>query len=178
MMNRPDERRQDVRVTFRASAKLEFSGSRRFEECETKNVSVSGVFVEGVTGVALGEKCDVEFHLVGRTSTLVLEMAAEVVRIEDTGVALQFYDVDQDSFCHMQNIVYFNYKHSGELSEITDEYAVEVEDESLYFGIVGDYVPLPDDYLDEDEDLDDEFSSDLDQDIIDQVRYQKDNDDY
>ncbi|MEN8143211.1 MAG: PilZ domain-containing protein, partial [Thermodesulfobacteriota bacterium] len=90
MVETGQERRRDVRVTFRATAKLSYSDNRSFDECETRDMSVSGVFVEGVTGVDFGEKCEVEFHLCGRTSNLVLEMAGETVRIQDDGVALQF----------------------------------------------------------------------------------------
>jgi hypothetical protein len=148
MTDKQHERRRDARVTFRTFAKLSYPAGRVFDECETKDVSVSGVFVEGVSGVEQGEKCDVEFHLNGRTSSLVLEMAGETVRVQGDGVALQFFDIDEDSFYHLQNVVYFNYKKSGGVGEVI---AVdEVDDESLYLGLdKGSKKPLPDNYLDE-----------------------------
>jgi hypothetical protein len=148
------ERRRDARVTFRTFAKLSYPEGRVFKDCETRDVSVSGVFVEGVSGVALGEKCDVEFHLTGRTSSLVLEMAGETVRVLDDGVALQFFDVDEDSFYHLQNVVYFNYKQSGGVGE--DSGPEDVDDKSLYLSLEeGGNSPLPDNYLDEVDDEDD-----------------------
>jgi len=135
MAENQQERRQDLRVTFRAVVRLQFAGARNFDRCETGDISVSGVFVEGVTGVECGEKCEVEFKLIGRTSTLVLELSGEVVRVSDAGVALQFLQVDQDSFCHLQNIVYFNYKQAGELEVDSDAAIGAVDDESVYLGL-------------------------------------------
>lgn len=137
MAENQQERRQDLRVTFRTLVRLQFSGARIFDRCETGDISVSGVFVEGVTGVACGEPCEVEFKLLGRTSTLILEMSGEVVRVGDDGVALQFIGVDQDSFCHLQNIVYFNYQQAGQLEVESDAAVGGVEDESIYLGLGG-----------------------------------------
>lgn len=135
MAEKNQDRRQDVRVTFRTMARLQFSGGRIFKKCETDDISVSGVFIVGVKGVECGESCELEFQLLGRTSTLVLEISAEVVRVTAGGVALQFSQVDQDSFCHLQNIVFFNYKQAGRLGENYEEAAGEVEDESIYLGL-------------------------------------------
>ncbi len=168
MAENKQERRQDVRVTFRSLARLQFSGGRLFNKCETGDISVSGVFVEGVGGVECGERCALEFQLIGRTSTLVLEMSAEVVRIVDDGVALQFVQVDQDSFCHLQNIVYFNYQQAGQLGGGYEEAPVGVADETLYLGLAASLGKSGDDELDEygegedsDDDLDPEVSAQL-----------------
>ncbi len=177
MTSKAENRRRDARVTFRATAKLKFSGDRVFDDCETNNISVSGVLVDGVKGVECGEKCDLEFHLRGRTSTLVLEMSGEVVRSDKSSVALQFFGVDQDSFCHLQNIVYFNYKNPGELGEGYKDAPTIVDDESLYYGIMDD--PSLSDGLLSGGDFDDFFGDDSDEehdgddyddDIIEHVR--------
>ena len=175
MINTKKNRRGDVRVTFRATAKLRFSGDRVFDDCETRNISVSGVLVDDVKGVERGEKCDVEFHLSGRTSTLVLEMSGEVVRADGSTIALQFFGVDQDSFCHLQNIVYFNYKHPGELGDGYDDLLESIDDESLYYGIDYNYGLSDglissgnfDDLLSED--YDKEFGDEYDNEILEQV---------
>ncbi len=158
MTEQQHERRRDARVTFRTFAKLRYPGDRTFDECETQDISVSGVFVQGVSGVKQGEKCDVEFHLTGRTSSLTLEMSGETVRVQEEGVALQFFDIDEDSFYHLQNVVYFNYKQAGGVGEVAA--ADDVSDESLYLSLEeGDKSPLPDNYLDDveaEDDLDDD----------------------
>jgi hypothetical protein len=176
MAENQDEKRRDLRVTFRATARLRFSGARVYEKCETSDISVSGVFVQGVSGVVGGERCEVEFRLTGRSSTLVLEMAGEVVRVAETGVALQFLEVDQDSFCHLQNIVYFNYKEAGQLGGPFGEMAGEVEDETIYLGLDGARPnrPLPDNYLGNGDGDDDD---DLDREVIARVGYDPEQDD-
>lgn len=163
------EKRRDLRVTFLATVKLSFSDGRTFDECEATDVSVGGVFVKGVSGVDYGEKCQVELHLSGRTSSLVLELAGEIVRTQAGGVALQFLEVDEDSFYHLQNIVYFNYKHSdvvgGGVIPTGDD---DVGDASLYLvpDNSGKARPLPDNYLDENNGKDsDNVSGALDDDI-------------
>lgn len=172
------EKRRDPRVTFRATARLSFPGGQVFERCETSDISVGGVFVQGVSGVAGGERCEVEFHLTGRSSSLVMELAGEVVRVADSGVALQFIEVDQDSFCHLQNIVFFNYKEAGQLAIPFGEKAFEIEDESLYLGLDElNHKPLPDSFLGNgDPDLDD-YGDDLDRDIISHAGDDPDQDD-
>jgi hypothetical protein len=169
------ERRRDSRVTFRTFARLKYPGERIFDECETRDISVSGVFVQGVSGVKPGEKCDVEFHLTGRTSSLVLEMSAETVRVQEGGVALHFFDIDEDSFYHLQNVVYFNYKESGGVGEVT--VAEDVSDESLYLSLdEGDKSPLPDNYLD-DVEVEDDLDGDDDRDIYGSYGSKKEDDD-
>ena len=114
MTEQQNERRRDIRVTFRTTVRISFPDGRTFDECETSDVSVSGVFVKGVKGVGFGDKCRVELHLTGKTSNLVLKLAGEVVRPQEDGVPLHFLEVDEDSFYHLKNIVYFSYKHSGD----------------------------------------------------------------
>ncbi len=176
MVVKQQERRRDDRVTFRATAKLSFPGNRSFDMCETKDISVSGVFVEGVSGVVFGEKCDVELHLYGRTSNLTLEMAGEAVRVLEEGVALQFFDVDDDSFYHLQNIVYFNYKHSDQPNG-TFPLADDIDDSSLYLGAdnSGKKAALPDNYLDDlDENDSDDFGEDDTDEYVDRISSMED----
>jgi hypothetical protein len=171
------ERRLEVRATFRTTAKLCFADGRCFDDCETMNVSVSGVFVRGIKGVVFGENCQVELHLSGRTSRLVLEMAGEIVRVEEDGVALQFLEVDEDSFYHLRNIVYFSFTHSSGAEEVS----VEVDDETLYDGLELNrkMKPLPDDFFNGINGNDsDDFDDDSDDTILDHVRNRQDDDEY
>lgn len=180
MIDSERERRRDVRVTFRATALLKFAGGKVFDNCQTSDISVGGAFVEGVRGVAAGEQCTVAFHLIGRSSSLVLDMTGEVIRVMEQGVALQFAEVDEDSFCHLQNIVYFNYRQEGQLGESGPSSVAGIDDETLYLGLVGGKTsPLADNYLGSDR-LDDfpDYGEDLDRDILDQVGPRKDEEDF
>jgi hypothetical protein len=108
------ERRRDVRVVFKTTTRLEFPDAT-FKECETHDVSVNGAMVAGVKGRKTGDRCKVTVCLRGKSSELHLKMDGEVVRLEKNSLALQFDNVDQDSFCHLKNIVFYNYHHPEEL---------------------------------------------------------------
>lgn len=181
MSDKNNEKRRGLRVTFRTTVKLIFPGGLIVDECETRDISVAGVFVKNIKGTDFAGKCQVELHLAGRTSNLVLEMAGEVVRAQDDGIALQFLDVDEDSFYHLQNIVYFSYKHSGVEGEMLAAIG-DVEDESLYEGLTAGRraKPLPDNYLDEtdDDDSDDADDDDIEGGIAKQIGRFQDDEDY
>lgn len=172
-------RRRGQRVTFRATVRLKFEDGQVFDNCQTSNISVSGVFVDGVRGLGAGDRCAVDFQLVGRSSTLALALGAEVVRVQEDGVALQFIEVDEDSFCHLQNIVYFNYRQEGQLGESNSELPVGLIDESLYLGQGGGKgKPLPDSFLNGRDDDYSGFDDELDEDIISRIGSQDGDDDY
>lgn len=143
------ERRKSSRIPYKTSADLKFSKSN-FKDCETRDLSVSGTFVLGIKGQGKGEQCDVDLHLTGEASSLLLKMKGEVVRIEDDGVALQFLGVNLDCFYHLKNIVYVHFVNPDDI-ECTDRKKprakpVEMLEKEL---------PKEKDY-DEDEDDDDE----------------------
>ena len=109
-----DERRRDIRVVFKTTTRLEFPDTT-FNECATHDVSVNGAMVAGVKGRKTGDRCKVTVCLSGKSSELHLKMLGEVVRLEKNAIALHFDKVDHDSFCHLKNIVYYNYQHADEL---------------------------------------------------------------
>ena len=111
-----DNRRRNSRVPFQATITLHFS-DKTYEECETHDLSIKGVFVAGVTCHNVGDNCDVALHLVGATSDLALKMRGEVVRVEENGLALHFFETDLDSFYHLKNILYYNSEKPDTLEE-------------------------------------------------------------
>lgn len=130
------ERRRDIRVVFKTTTKLEFPDAT-FNECATHDVSVNGAMVAGVKGRKLGDRCKVTVCLSGKSSELNLKMQGEVVRLEKNSIALQFYNVDHDSFCHLKNIVYYNYQHPDEQKKQSGgaEKLLEKPDNGLLNGV-------------------------------------------
>ncbi|MFO7606627.1 MAG: PilZ domain-containing protein [Desulfurivibrionaceae bacterium] len=182
MPDQYNDRRRDNRVVFRTTVKVIFSDGRVFADCETSDISISGVFVNGVTGGDCGEKCRIELQLAGNTSNLLLKISGEIVRSQEDGVALEFSEVDEDSFYHLRNIVYFSYKHAdvgqGDLISELDDAA---GDENLYLDLDSGNksASLPDDYLAgvvdiEEDDFDDDFADN----IAGYIRLRQDDDDY
>ncbi len=103
------ERRQSTRVAFTATATIRLKGTT-YTDCATENLSTKGVFINGVSVSPQqeGERCDVELRLSGASSDLVVRMQGRVVRSQPEGVAVQFEEIDLDSFYHLKNIVYYN----------------------------------------------------------------------
>ena len=109
-------RRKNSRIPFQTTITLDFP-QINYQECETRDLSLKGVFVMGITDREMGEQCDVSLHLEGASSKLSLKMKGEVVRIEPDGIALHFYETDLDSFYHLKNILYYNMGNPEKLEE-------------------------------------------------------------
>lgn len=101
------ERRRNTRVPFQTTADVVFS-DKRYNQCATENLSVKGISVLGITGHKLGETCDLSLALSGSTSHLRLTMKGKVVRVDADRIALNFIEIDLDSFYHLKNIIYYN----------------------------------------------------------------------
>jgi hypothetical protein len=102
-----DERRKNTRVVFHTTASVRFAGEV-FEGLAIRDLSLRGVYLEGISGRRQGEKCEVELFLTGSSSELKLNMAGKVVRHDDNGLGVHFEEIDIDTFFHLKNIVYYN----------------------------------------------------------------------
>lgn len=91
------EKRHNTRVAFHATITARFD-DKTYENCETRDLSMRGVFVRGVAGRSVGEKCQLSLQLSGTSSDLSLQMVGEVTRIEADGIGLHFSEIDLDSF--------------------------------------------------------------------------------
>lgn len=118
-----ENKRKNSRVPFQVIIGLDFP-DQSHTECETADLSLKGVFVLGVTGHKLGETCLISLRLVGSTSDLSLKMKGTVVRVEEDGLALHFYEMDLDSFFHLKNILYYN---SGDPDALDEELSAQIE---------------------------------------------------
>ncbi|MBA3014226.1 MAG: PilZ domain-containing protein [Proteobacteria bacterium] len=105
MMSR--DRRKNTRVPFQTTADVVFPNAH-YNQCATENLSVKGVSVLGVSGHAIGETCDLSLELSGSSSQLRLAMKGTIVRVDTDRIALNFTEIDIDSFYHLKNIIYYN----------------------------------------------------------------------
>jgi len=104
-MTKMKDRRRESRVPYRATADMAF-GKKNYQGLETRDISITGTYIEGLSGHKKGEKCSIDLALKGEASELLLKMKGEVVRIEDGGMGLEFIDVSRDCFYHLKNIAY------------------------------------------------------------------------
>ncbi len=104
-MARTKDRRRESRLPYRATVDVSF-GKKTYKEKETRDISITGTYVEAISGPQKGETCRITLLLKGEASELRLNMQAEVVRTEENGIALEFIDVTKDCFYHLKNIAY------------------------------------------------------------------------
>ncbi len=117
------ERRRNVRVIFRSSVSVtEVDGAgrkgRTVASDETRDISLKGVYVPTEEPLEPGIECLVELRLMGESSELTLRIQGQVVRTDDSGMAVTFSKMDIDALIHLKNILYYN---SGDPERIDAE---------------------------------------------------------
>ena len=115
-MGERDERRRSVRVAFQTTVTLRFADGE-YAHCQTRDLSLKGIFIPGILDRGRGEKCHVTILLSGTSSELKVNMAGEVIRTTEDGIGIYFDEIDIDSFYHLKNIVYYNTDHPDRIVE-------------------------------------------------------------
>ncbi len=116
------EKRRNTRVSFQTSVDLE-CGGKVFSGCESRDLSLKGVFLAGVGGVEPGSACELTIRLSGGSSDLSFRLKGEAVRVDADGVGIIFTEIDLDSFYHLRNIVYYN---SGDPDRLAEEFISQI----------------------------------------------------
>lgn len=94
-------KRSFSRITFHRRVTLEFI-STKYEKCEIKDLSLSGMFVFGSFEQSLGDKCIVHFCQIGKSTDLCLQAMANVVRVTHEGLAIEFSEMTFDSYMYLE----------------------------------------------------------------------------
>ncbi|MCK5232581.1 MAG: PilZ domain-containing protein [Desulfobulbaceae bacterium] len=136
------ERRCNPRIAFKTQADLKFKDGTQ-NGLITRDLSINGTFVLNMKDKQVGNECEVTLHC-----DLVLKMKGEVVRVEEKGSAIQFFDQDLDNFHHLKNVVYINAVNHEEADIFDDKMVDELPMKKLE-----DNGLLDDIFCDEDDDL-------------------------
>lgn len=99
-----DEKRKYTRIPIHTRVNLRFSDGE-YEQCETRDLCLCGALVMGVNDRDEGELCEVEFSQAGIVNNRILTLRGEVVRVEEQGIALVFYDMNFSSYTYLQTII-------------------------------------------------------------------------
>lgn len=102
-----EERRKNTRVLFHTTASVCFDGEI-CEQLTIRNLSLKGMYIDGITNHSAGERCEIQLFLSGAGSELKLSMKGEVVRVDTGGMVVHFSELDIDTFFHLKNIIYYN----------------------------------------------------------------------
>lgn len=101
------ERRKRTRVPFTIKARLVAPGAKR-QECETKNLSVNGVFILQALEITVGSLWGIELLGKLKHSSFRVRIKAKAVRTTESGAAFSFQKMDDDCYALLQTVVIYN----------------------------------------------------------------------
>lgn len=111
------EKRKHRRVLFKSEAIVRSGESTILGTID--NLSMKGMFLT-TGGKLLGSDIlYIEILLTGSSSKLEIRLMGRKVRQTTSGVAIEFTEMDLDSFTHLRNLVAYN---SDDADAIIDEY--------------------------------------------------------
>ena len=99
-------KRSFSRIEFHRHVTLEFI-SAAYNECEIKDLSLTGMFVFGSFSQQIGEKCIVHYCQKGRSTDIILLAMAEVVRVTEEGLAIEFREMTFDSYMYLEVVLLY-----------------------------------------------------------------------
>ena len=95
------ENRKFSRISFDHQVSLEFINSRH-DNCQIKDISLTGLFVNGFFQQQVGENCIINLVQKGVSITLSLAALAKVVRKSYDGIAIKSTAMSFDSYMYLQ----------------------------------------------------------------------------
>ncbi|MBI9109853.1 PilZ domain-containing protein [Maridesulfovibrio ferrireducens] len=96
-------KRRRTRIDVEFTVQLNKNGFSAI--AETQNLSLKGILCTGVEGFAVGEKCEV---LITLSEEIVIRIEGKVVRSDDSGLAVDFILLDEESFTHLHRVIQYN----------------------------------------------------------------------
>ncbi len=102
------EKRTDMRAVFRTTAKI--TTDKKDIICEVEDLSLHGVYVRTDEHIESGKNMMIEILLSGTSSEVKLSVSGEVVRKEPHGFAIEFREIELDSYSILKNIVNYSPK--------------------------------------------------------------------
>ncbi len=100
-----DEKRKFTRIPFETTIKVT-AGTTVIVSNRSRDIGLGGAFVvtEG-TSLPESTSCVLEIDLIGPASLLRIQVEAEVVRVDEEGMAMKFTKIDLDSLVHLRHLI-------------------------------------------------------------------------
>ncbi|MHC1728187.1 MAG: PilZ domain-containing protein [Syntrophobacteraceae bacterium] len=111
------EKRKHKRVIFKSEAVVRSKEATVLGTID--NLSMKGMFLSTGEKLAGRDILEIEILLTGSSSKLEIRIKGRKVRQTEKGVAIEFSEMDLDSFTHLRNLVAYN---SDDADAISDEY--------------------------------------------------------
>ena len=102
------DRRKFTRVEVHLQVEVS-DGRMSLIGCETRDLSLRGVFVYSDVIFPLQSRCLVTLTLTGLVVPIEIKLESRVVRAESNGIGVEFEGVqDLESYHHLRNLVMYN----------------------------------------------------------------------
>lgn len=111
------EKRRYVRIPITRHVQLFFS-SRRYDDCQLRNISLGGLYINGKFDQKVDEECVVNLTQTTQSTSLTFKADARVVRQDDGGVALEFTSMSFKSLLSLEMILLYEPREDGEENKI------------------------------------------------------------
>ena len=102
-----EETREFSRVPFHMVAQLRVQGTE-YTVTNIRDVSMSGIFLEGEIDLELETHCEVILKLEGSDPSVQIEVSGLVQRVEEGGCGIRFTQIPLESYDHLNQIVQLN----------------------------------------------------------------------
>ena len=119
------EKRHFARIPFQTKAIVRSKDATVIGIVE--NLSLDGIYLKTPEKLRLNRIVKIELLFTGTSSQLSILLDGKIMRHENTGMAIQFKDIDMDAFLHLKNLISYN---TSLMKKLNEEYEKFVEKKS------------------------------------------------
>jgi hypothetical protein len=119
------EKREKLRGDFHFKTLLSYGDFK--VKGEVENLSVKGMFVKTKQKINSGITLSIVLDLSGKSSKLILNFTGEVTRQDNDGIAVEFTEIDTDSFVHLRNVVTHTFLNEDKIARDFDDVSFDSE---------------------------------------------------
>jgi hypothetical protein len=109
------EKRSFARIPFQTKAIVRSKDATVIGIVE--NLSLAGIFLKTPEKLRINRIVKIELLFTGTSSQLSILLNGKIMRHENTGMAIQFKNVDMDAFLHLKNLISYNTNQMDKLNE-------------------------------------------------------------
>lgn len=100
------EQRRSQRIRFSCQAVVHYGPDLSLSaDVDTHDISLHGLFLKTSQLLPMDTRCEIEISLSGSTSSMLFLARGMVCRHDATGMAVNFTQLDPDSYLHILNLV-------------------------------------------------------------------------
>lgn len=110
-------KRRFSRIELNFPATLIVDGSEVYDIHELANLSIGGCLVPLEENIIEGTNCTITIRLAGGLGNTPVNVAGEVVRYDNSYVAIKFTKISPDDLFHLQNLIRYNAPNPDQIEE-------------------------------------------------------------